>query len=141
MTQIIDHGKWVPYQPDQLPPHAPPNALFARRESDGVDWYDYVRDPGSFTADGVKFTVMWHEAHAGWIVGAAVRDPTMLHPANQLVREIIDYRGGEPQTELGNRLYDPDTRRLRDRPPPLPNPLQPLLDRLAVIEARLGIAP
>ena len=77
MTQIIDHGKWVPYQPDTLPPHAPPNALFARRESDGVDWYDYVRNPDSFTADGVKFTVMWHEAHAGWIVGAAVRDPTM----------------------------------------------------------------
>ena len=143
MTQIIDHGKWLPYQPDQLPEYAPPNALFARRESDGVDWYDYVRDSNSFTADSVKFTALWQGPHNGWVVGAAVRDAAMLHPVNQLVREIIDYHGGDPQTELGSQLYDPDTHRLRMLPelPPAFDPLQAVLERLAVIEARLGITP
>jgi hypothetical protein len=141
MTQILDHGRWVPYQPDKLPPYAPPTALFVRRESDGVDWYDYVRDAKSFTADSVKFTVLWQEAHNGWVVSAAVRDATMLHPANQLVREIIDYRGGDdPQVELGNKLYDPNTHKLHALPQ-LKDPLQSLLDRITVIEAKLGIAP
>jgi hypothetical protein len=140
MTQIIDHGKWMPYVPDKLPPEAPPNALFCRRESDGVDWYDYVRDPKNFTADGVKFTAFWQDAYNGFTVGAAVRDPARLFPANMLVREIIDYRGGEPQAELGSKLYDPHTHKLQTLPT-LPDPMQPVYDRLAVIEAKLGIAP
>jgi hypothetical protein len=67
----------------------------------------------------------------------------MLHPANQVVREIIDYHGGDPQTELGSKLYDLDTHRLRALPelPPLVFDFQTVLDRISVIEARLGIAP
>jgi hypothetical protein len=142
MTQIVDHGKWVPYQPDQLPPEAPPNTLFVRRESDGVDWYDYVRNPDSFTADGVKFTAYWQDAWNGFTVGAATRDPTRLFPSDMLVREIIDYRGDDPEVELGEKLYEPDTHRLRTRPAlQAPNPLQALLDRIAALEARLGITP
>jgi hypothetical protein len=142
MTQIINHGKWVPYQPDKLPEYAPPGARFARRESDGVDWYEYLRDEKSFSADTVKFAVMWQDAHNGYVVSAATRDPTRLFPADMLVREIIDYHGGDPQAELGSMLYDPDTHRLRTLPElQLKDPLQPILDRLAVIEARLGITP
>lgn len=142
MTQIIDHGKWVLYQPDTLPEHAPLAALFARRESDNVDWYDYVRDSKSFDIDTVKFTAFWQDAYNGYTVGAATRDVTRLFPAGMLVREIIDYHGGDPQAELGNRLYDPDTHKLRPLPPlQLPDPLQPLRDRIAVIEVMLGIAP
>jgi hypothetical protein len=139
MTQIVDHGKWVPYRPDKLPEFAPPNTIFARRESDGVDWYDYVRDENSFTADSVKFTALRQDS--GWVVGAAVRDANRLHPADQWVAEIIDYHGGDPQAELGNRLFDPDTRKLLGRPPPRPDPMQAVLDRIAVIEAKLGITP
>jgi len=144
MTQIVDHGKWVPYKPDQLPPEAPPNALFCRRESDGVDWYDYVNDDGNFSADGVKFTVFWQDAFNGFTVGAATRDPTRLFPADMLVREIIDYRGGEPQIELGDKLYDPDTHRLHQRPelPRLPVPgfdFEGLEAQVAVLEARVAL--
>jgi hypothetical protein len=141
MTQIIDHGKWVPYQPDQLPPEAPPNALFCRRESDGVDWYDYVRDSKSFSTDGVKFTAFWQDAYNGFTVGAATRDPARLFPADMLVREIIDYRGGEPQAELGKKLYDPHTHRLQA----LPELLLPTFDfqgleaQVAVLEARVAM--
>ena len=140
MTQIIDHGKWVPYKPDQLPPEAPPNALFCRRESDGVDWYDYVNDDGNFSADGVKFTAFWQDAFNGFTVGAAVRDPTLLFPANMMVREIIDYRGGDPQVELGEKLYDPHTHRLHQRPElSMVNPeFETLEAQVAVLEARVA---
>ena len=139
MTQIIDHGKWVCYQPDQLPQGMPLNALFARRESDGVDWYDYIRDDKSFGADTVKFTVTWRDIHGGYVVNVATRDPSMLFPAGALLREIIDYHGGEPQAELGGRLFNPDTHTLHDLPPsPPPFDFQALEARIAALEAKLG---
>ena len=36
------HGNWHHYRPSKLPKDAPANAMFARREGDGADWYDYV---------------------------------------------------------------------------------------------------
>jgi hypothetical protein len=136
MTQIIDHGKWQLYTPDRLPEFAPPGALFVRRESDGVDWYDYVRDSKSFGADTVKFTAFWQDAYNGFTIGAAVHDPTLLFPADMLVREIVDYHGGDPQIELGEKLYEPHTHRLRKLPP-----LPPVFDaeaRIATLEARIA---
>jgi hypothetical protein len=143
MTQILDHGRWVRYQPDRLPPDMPPNALFARRISDGVDWYNYVRDENNFVADSVKFTATWQDIHNGYIIGLATRDPSMLFPAGALLREIIDYHGSDDlHLELGNRLYDPDTHRLRALPPPPPPfDFQRLEARLAAIEAKLGMQP
>lgn len=141
MTQIVDHGKWVLYQPDTFPPHAPYGALFARRESDGVDWYVYSRDSKNFFGpDTVKFTAMWQDIHSGFVIGAATRDVTRLFPAGQLLREIIDYHGGDdPQAELGQKLFDPDSRTLHALPP-LPRAPDPLEARVAAIEAKLGIA-
>jgi len=81
MTQIIDHGKWVAYVPSEPPSYAPPGALFARRESDSVDWYDYVKAGTNFGLDTVKFTVWWQDAYNGYVVGAATRDETRLFPA------------------------------------------------------------
>jgi hypothetical protein len=142
MTQIVDHGKWVLYQPDKLPEHAPPGALFVRRESDGVDWYEYIKDENSFAADTVKFTALWQDIHNGFTISAATRDPARLFPAGQLVREIIDYHGSDdPQVELGEKLYNPDTHRLRDRPelPALDFGFKALEARVAAIEAKLGL--
>lgn len=134
----MTHGKWIAYKPEKLPEFAPFSALFARRESDGVDWYEYSRDPKSFSADSVKFTALQQDS--GWVIGAAVRDAAMLHPANQLVLELIDYHGTDPQAELGGRLFNPDTNTLHDLPPPtLLDPMQEILDRIAAIEAKLGM--
>ena len=115
-----------------------PHALFARRESDGVDWYEYSWDGKNFIADTVKFTVMWQDIHNGFVVGAATRDVSRLFPAGQRVGEIIDYHGGDdPQLELGNKLYNLDTRTLHALPL---LPQGPSLEaRVAAIEARLGI--
>jgi len=143
MTQIIDHGKWVCYQPDKLPPGMPPNTLFARRVSDGVDWYDYSRDAKSFISDTVKFTALWQDIPGGYIISAATRDPTRLFPAGALLREIIDYHGSDDlHLELNNKLYNPDTHTLHNRPPPPPPfDFKGLEARVAAIEALLGITP
>ena len=139
MTQIIDHGKWVRYQPDKLSQGMPPNTLFARRISDGIDWYDYVRDEKSFAVDTVKFTALWQDIHNGYTIGAVTRDPTMLFPAGALLREIVDYHGGDDlRLELGNKLYNPDTQTLHALPPPPPPfDFEGLEARVAAIEAKL----
>ena len=116
MTQVIDHGKWQLYQPDRLPEDAPPSAMFARRESDGIDWYIYSRGPKNFGADTVKFTVMWNEVHDGFVVGAATTDVSKLFPAGQLVLELTEFHGKDPQAELEVKRYDPDTHKLHDLP-------------------------
>jgi hypothetical protein len=134
MTQIIDHGKWVRYEPDRLPEFAPPGALFARRESDGVDWYDYSRDRNNFGADTVKFTVHLQNGHA---IGAATRDVTRLFPAGMLVRELTEFHGIDPQAELGVKRYDPDANTLHALP--LPPPAFDAEARIATLEARIAV--
>lgn len=114
---IIEHGKWLPYQPMALPPNAPPNALFARRESDQIDWYDYVNSGENFGADTVKLMAIWRDP-VGYVVGPAVYDATMLCPANHIVLEVTDYTDSDPQTEFGNKVYDPETKTFSDLPPP-----------------------
>jgi hypothetical protein len=129
--KIIDHGKWIPYKPakDNWPEGAPLNALFAKRESDGVDWYDYVNPPkedrgrlfsDNFREDSVKIAFMWHEAEQVWKIGPSVIDATMIFPANHFVREIIDF-GTTDEDEiiarLRNRIINPDTNEITEPPP------------------------
>jgi hypothetical protein len=130
--KIIDHGKWIPYKPtkDRWPEGAPLNALFAKRESDGVDWYDYVNPPKekrerlfseNFREDSVKIAFMWHEYEQRWKIGATVIDATMIFPANQIVREIIGFGTTDEQeiiARLRNRFIDPETNEITEPPPP-----------------------
>jgi len=114
----IDHGSWVAYKPTQIPEHAPAGALFARRESDGVDWYDYVNSGENFDERNVKFMALWQDSFGSYVVGPAVYDPTMLFPAGQIVVEVDGYTGIDPQKDFGGKLYDPETHTLTDPPPP-----------------------
>ena len=64
---IIDHGTWVAYRPAKHPEGAPGNAIFARRESDGLDWYEYCRAE-HFKKGSLKLTVRLEDgkpAHLG----------------------------------------------------------------------------
>ena len=103
---IKNHGKWTGYIPETLPQNAPTGTLFCKREGDGQDWYDYVHPGTNFEATSVKFAALWQEALGGYIVGAAVYDATMLFPANQILAEILDYAGTDPQADFGGKLYD-----------------------------------
>ena len=99
---IIEHGSWVQYQgPGE---DHPPGTLFAKRESDNWDWYDYTRHPSSpFVSDStVKFAAMMRPE--GFIVGPAVYDPTAIFPPGQSVYEITDYTGNDPLVDIKRRL-------------------------------------
>ena len=142
---IRDHGEWVRYVPKVLPNDAPENAMFCKRSTDCVDWYDYVnRERDAISAGSVMFAADWREDVGQYIVGAATYDVTQLFPAGFIVREIIDYTGSDPQKDFGGKAYDPETDTFSDPPlaPPAPS-TQVLFDhenRLRTIEGEPPLA-
>ena len=132
---VIEHGDWQRYTPATLPEDAPGGALFARRTSDGADWYDYVNDSTNFQANTVKMTV------AQTLVCAATTDPVRLFPGNGLVLEVTGVPLDDPQRDWGRRTYDAATQTFSDEPAPPPDPsleMETLLRRLAALEAKVG---
>jgi hypothetical protein len=163
--EIIDHGVWVQYQPTKPQKDAPARTIYARREADSVDWYDYVRPNfllmqppkpptyhpttgellvddtpppvPNFKPGSVVCNIFRQREHS--IVGAATYDPTAIHSINQRVIEIVDYQGSDPQKDFGGKVYDHATGTFSDQPP-LPPSLSARLDamekRIKALEAR-----
>jgi hypothetical protein len=131
----IDHGKWIAYTPTSVPEGVPPHALFAQRESDGVDWYDYVNDGANFTPAYVKIAALYREASGQYVVGPAVYDPTAMFPQGCIVHEVTDYTGSDPQADLGNKAFDPATGSFTDPIIPAADPGS-ITARLAALEAK-----
>lgn len=130
---IIEHGNWLPYKPTEPPKNAPVNALFAKRESDGVDWYEYVNDGKKFGADTVKLAAVYRDYAQGYVVGPAVYDATLIFPPDHVVLEITDYTGSDPQKDFGNMVIDPATGALSLIPMPAKQPRQKELEVLILV--------
>jgi hypothetical protein len=79
--------------------------LYVKNEDD-VDWYDYLKGD-NFEEGSVKAACFCVEDV--WTIMAANYDATKLFPVNQMVIEIVDYEGKDPQKELGGKKYDPET--------------------------------
>jgi hypothetical protein len=89
MPKIIDHGTWVVYVPelDKRPKDAPATAMFARRESDGMDWYTYVHSGKNFQPDTVKLTIdMKRDGKA--VVRSPMVEADRMFPGNCRLIEI-----------------------------------------------------
>jgi hypothetical protein len=113
--------------------------MFARRDSDGVDWYDYVHSGSNFNSAYVKITAFYRTSTAQYIVGAATYDATAMFPAGCIVHEVTDYAGSDPQTDLGSKAFDPATGDFTD--PIIPaqaGALQDMAARLKALETKLG---
>ena len=133
----IDHGKWDIYTPVSLPEGMPANAMFARRESDGVDWYEYVNPGTNFNPAYVKIAALYREASGQYVIGPATYDATTIFPAGCIVHEVTDYTGSDPQGDLGLKAFDPVTGDFTDPIiPPASTAMKSLLDRMAALEAR-----
>jgi hypothetical protein len=162
--EIIDHGVWVQYQPVKPAKYAPHNTIYARREADSTDWYDYVRPdflrmqppppptyhpttgellpvppipPSNFKSGSVVCNIFRQRDQS--IVGAATYDPTAVHSINQRVIEIVGYTGSDPQKDFGGKVYDHATGTFSDQPPPPPSlgaRLDAMEQRIKALEAR-----
>lgn len=132
---VIEHGDWRIYVPSNLPEGAPSTALFARRISDGVDWYDYVNAGSNFQAETIKMTVVQT------LVCAATTDPVRLFPGDGSILEVTDVPLNDPQGDWGRRTYDSATQTFSAEPALPPDPsaeMNKVLDRIAALEAKLG---
>jgi hypothetical protein len=134
-----NHGTWVAYRPAKHPKDAPLGAMFTRRESDGKDWYDLVNEDKPFRqSQSVKMCLRSDKSN--WIVCVAVYDETMLFPqAGQLILEVTDYEGTDPQRDFGGKTWDQKTDTFSDPPPPPPTniDINTLIARIAALEAKL----
>jgi hypothetical protein len=142
---VIDHGTWVRYKPKELPEGAPPHAMFCKRESDGVDWYEYVNSGKNFKNVSVKLTVMAREVNGPLIISAPTTDPTTLFPAGHRVIEIEQDHSSKTVDELithfANKIIDVKTGEMSDAPPPrfedpMARTIEKLVARIAALEAK-----
>ena len=127
---IINHGTWEIYKPEEPPEGAPAGAMFARRNGDNRDWYDYVNGE-HFDPAAIKMTV------TNGTVSAATADPTALFPAGSTVLEVGGAPAGDPQKAFGRKIYNADKKTFDDPPPHDYGPSIPdLLKRIEDLEKR-----
>ena len=108
------HGSWSRYQPQNPPPEKPFNTMYCKRDTDGVDWYDYVLDASNWTEGSVKLVIQqWGDT---FVVNTANLDPTFLFPQGAIVLEVIGFEGDPAQ--FTNKIVDLATDTFTDPPPP-----------------------
>jgi hypothetical protein len=135
-----DHGTWVRYKPANPPENFPTNALYAKRDSDGVDWYDYIKG-NPFAKNSIKLTVRAWTEGGPLIVSAPQVDASHLFPASHRVIEIEgNYSNLDEAARIekfANKVIDLKTGKISDPPPPPAPPPSPLEKKLDAILARL----
>lgn len=112
---IIDLGLWAAYDPEVLPDwvlDAAPGQrfLFVKRDSDGIDWYQFRKAADSFTDGYLIATTIKENTSGHEIVQGIHRDRTTIAVPNGMrVIEIEDVSPDDPtpwKTYEG-RVFDP----------------------------------
>lgn len=98
---LVDLGMWERYRPENPPDDAPASAFFARRVTDGVDWYAFARDPATWAADALKATALPTER--GLVVMAVARDASTLFPAGC---RLFAIHGHDPEDPKPWKSYE-----------------------------------
>ncbi len=139
--KILDHGIWIEYKPEELPRDVPRGALFAKRESDGVDWYKYLPN---FQPDTIKFALDIREGNT--VIRVPVVDADRLFPVGCRVVEIADLKREQNEAKLidefANRLFDVNSGKIGEVWKPIPpenklgKVLEAILERLDKLEKR-----
>jgi hypothetical protein len=101
---IINHGTWHHYVPDVIPEGYPKGVAYARRDGDSKDWYELLYgEQSEFAPTSIKVAAL--KEGPRWIVKVASDDATKLFPIGQLLLEVTDYVGSDPQVDLGGKEY------------------------------------
>ncbi|MCK2056433.1 hypothetical protein [Methylobacterium sp. 37f] len=114
---IINHGNWVPYTKDAVLspegfPLVPAGTIFCKRESDGVDWYDYSRAEGTFQPGSIKVVCL--RTNLGLITQAIYAEATSVFPQNCTLIEVQGWEGEKPHRTFEYKVYDPETHTFSD---------------------------
>ncbi|WP_213287596.1 hypothetical protein [Bradyrhizobium sp. sGM-13] len=128
---IINHGSWSRYVPGIWPEGFPSNIMFCKRDSDGIDWYDYIYKGASFAPGSIKVTV------EGGLTRAATRDESKLFPQSSVVLEITGDNAEDPQAAFGGLVYDEASNTLSLPRPTVPQSVTPRQARLALLSVGL----
>lgn len=107
--KIINHGKWLQYFPNPKLRGAPPDAIFARRDGDGIDWYDYSKNSYNFEKDSIKASCYFREPELAFVISPVYQDITRIFPVDRYVIEIVGYIGNNPEKDIVGKVYDPGT--------------------------------
>ena len=139
-----DHGTWSRYKPIDPPENFPANALYAKRDSDGTDWYNYVRS-NVFEKNSIKLSVrVWTDGGLPTI-SAPQLDASHLFPVDHRVIEIEgDYSNLDEEARIkrfAGKIIDLKTGKISDPPirepePETPKVITDILKRLAKLESR-----
>lgn len=140
---MIDHGAWEGYKPEVYPKDVPEGIIFARRVSDGADWYDYVKS-GIFLQNTLKLLISTSEE--GDIVRVPVVEAHRMFPAGCRVIELPDVKRLQDESalidEFANRIFDLKTGHIGELWQPKPQvdiigqKLDDILQRLERLERK-----
>jgi hypothetical protein len=119
--KVVDHGDWILYDRplnDAEKRIVPSGALFLKRVSDGVDWYEYSRDPKNFANSSVLITTQPDANDYYYRVQAVTVDRSSVTPTGQRVIEILNYKGTVEgvQDAFAGKIYTPFDGKLLDKP-------------------------
>ena len=137
---IINHGTWSSYVRNPIPEGLLPTTLFAKSDTTDRDWYDALYSETPLLAAGsVAITAMKDDSGL-WRIMVATKDATALFPARQMLLEVTDYTGTDPQADFGGMQYVEASNSIIAIPPPAPPPVTsvtPRQARLALLAAGL----
>jgi hypothetical protein len=108
---IVIHGIWNLYVPEKGHPDAPPSTVYVKRDSDGVDWYDYVNG-SNFQKDTVKVACIFQGDM--WTTNPGTRDASAIFPSGMMVLEIDDYTGKDMIKDFTGKSFNLDSRSFQE---------------------------
>jgi hypothetical protein len=114
---IIDHGDWIPYEPEEGLSVLGYKVAFCKRLADDADWYHYLRQE---LHDNPSVKVTLRKQDDSWVVSTTATDASMLFPVNHKLIELIRYEGDHKQ--FRGQRFDFDKREFL---PPLPLKVDP----------------
>jgi hypothetical protein len=133
---IIEHGRWSLSASSEMKPGGQ-RILHAHRDDTGMDWYVFVKMKPF--GDGSVVMTVGSMGTDELVVQAVTRDPTAIFPAGMRVIEETEYVGSNPFNDFHGRLYADG--KIGDMwvPPPLPLTIEEIQQRLAALEAKVGL--
>ncbi|TXM68213.1 hypothetical protein FV229_08410 [Methylobacterium sp. WL120] len=92
--------------------------MFCKRESDGIDWYAYSRNPETFKPGSVKITL--YDVGSALLTQQVYFDASFVFPQNTRLVEVVGFAGEKPHNEFQRKFFDLETMTFNEAVPTPP---------------------